>query len=904
MANVQIPNLGAATSLDGSEQLEIVQAGTSVRTTTGAVAGLNPGPTGATGPQGATGPTGATGATGPTGVTGPSGLVGPTGATGPTGITGATGPTGATGASGTPGTAGAVGATGATGPTGLTGPTGVQGPTGASGASGTVGATGATGATGPTGLGATGATGPVGATGPTGVTGATGPTGIGATGATGPTGLTGATGPVGATGPTGATGPVSIGITYKGSVPTTGSLPSVGNTNGDAYSVDADNRLYVWNGSSWTDAGAFNVGPTGPTGATGAVGATGPVGATGSTGPTGPTGLTGATGPTGLTGPTGINFTGAYNGSTAYQVNDVVTYNDSSYICISPATGYVPTNPTYWSPLALAGVTGPSGATGPTGLTGATGPTGLTGPTGATGPTGLTGATGPTGPTGPGFTWRGAYDNLTSYAVNDVVSYTNGSTYICISPATGYIPTNATYWAIYTQAGATGPTGATGPVGATGPTGLTGATGSTGATGATGPTGLTGATGPIGATGPVGATGATGPTGPSGTPTPAGSTTQVQYNNAGALGASANFTFDGTSTVTVASTDAGATAAPLVNLYRNSASPAASDSLGRLTFTGKDSGGADQDYSYIQGVIADPTATSEDGELAFFTVGGGTISEKMRLSSLGYLGIGTNSPETRLQVSGEIRTSSNISLSSSSYVYSYSGGTSSTVRSGFLLDGTNALVQTFTGGNERMRVTSTGGVAIGKTSVTTGYLFDVDGSASIGAGTDITPDANWSGQLTANGNGYKGGISLNATGVWVGGNSPSRAIIFAVNETEKARITTGGALFVGASSTPWNGSLIRAVDSVQIASGAGLDLSSSLCGAVVISVYETNGGVGGLFFLNYASTSVKIAGGGEATDTGTTFAVVKNATSHTSTLINKSAVTRTYKIVVIAGDIA
>ena len=42
MANITIPNLPAAISLSGAEQLEVVQAGTSVRTTTGQIAGLAP----------------------------------------------------------------------------------------------------------------------------------------------------------------------------------------------------------------------------------------------------------------------------------------------------------------------------------------------------------------------------------------------------------------------------------------------------------------------------------------------------------------------------------------------------------------------------------------------------------------------------------------------------------------------------------------------------------------------------------------------------------------------------------------------------------------------------------------------------------------------------------------------
>ena len=83
MSNVQIPNLPVATSLDGQEQLEIVQGGVSRRTTTGAVSGITPGPTGPTGAPGITGPTGATGATG---ATGPQGDIGPTGSQGVTGL--------------------------------------------------------------------------------------------------------------------------------------------------------------------------------------------------------------------------------------------------------------------------------------------------------------------------------------------------------------------------------------------------------------------------------------------------------------------------------------------------------------------------------------------------------------------------------------------------------------------------------------------------------------------------------------------------------------------------------------------------------------------------------------------------------------------------------------------------
>jgi hypothetical protein len=86
------------------------------------------GATGATGIQGEVGDTGSVGATG---VPGPAGEVGATGATGVTGDAGATGETGPIGVTGATGVQGPVGVTGATGAQGETGPVGVTGATGA-----------------------------------------------------------------------------------------------------------------------------------------------------------------------------------------------------------------------------------------------------------------------------------------------------------------------------------------------------------------------------------------------------------------------------------------------------------------------------------------------------------------------------------------------------------------------------------------------------------------------------------------------------------------------------------------------------------------------------------------------------------------------------------------------------
>lgn len=138
----------------------------------------------------------------------------------------------------------------------------------------------------------------------------------------------GPTGPTGPTGATGATGPQGTSINFAGTVADITALNAItGQAVNDAYIVESDGNLWVWDGATWNDAGQI-VGPQGPTGATGAdstvPGPTGPTGATGEKGATGATGaastVPGPTGPTGLTGPTGATGAGVPTGGTAGQI--------------------------------------------------------------------------------------------------------------------------------------------------------------------------------------------------------------------------------------------------------------------------------------------------------------------------------------------------------------------------------------------------------------------------------------------------------------------------------------------------------------------------------------------------------------------------------------------------------
>jgi len=79
------------------------------------------------------------------------------------------------------------------------------------------------------------------------------------------------------------------------------------------------------------------------------------------------------------------------------------------------------------------------------------------------------------------------------------------------------------------------------------------------------------------------------------------------------------FTSDitGTGNFTLTSTDAGSSAAPEFELYRNSSSPADADYLGQLKFTGESDDGSKEIYAKITGKISDASSGTEDGIIEF-----------------------------------------------------------------------------------------------------------------------------------------------------------------------------------------------------------------------------------------------------------------------------------------------
>jgi hypothetical protein len=65
-----------------------------------------------------------------------------------------------------------------------------------------------------------------------------------------------------------------------------------------------------------------------------------------------------------------FNWKGAYNNSTAYVADDVVSSGGNSYVCILASTGNAVSNGTYWSLMASAGADGSDGTNGTNGTNG------------------------------------------------------------------------------------------------------------------------------------------------------------------------------------------------------------------------------------------------------------------------------------------------------------------------------------------------------------------------------------------------------------------------------------------------------------------------------------------------------------------------------------------------------
>jgi hypothetical protein len=139
------------------------------------------------------------------------------------------------------------------------------------------------------------------------------------------------------------------------------------------------------------------------------------------------------------------------------------------------------------------------------------------------------------------------------------------------------------------------------------------------------------------------------------------------FNTAPAFtGATASFTY----------VDSGASQGPAITFDRNSGSPAASDALAFLLFSGRDSGAAAQNYAGIRASITDPTAASEDGVLELYTVTAGTFGAAATLGGGLYMAGATDPGAGKVAATGiNLTTGAVINWASSDVLLTHSANT-------------------------------------------------------------------------------------------------------------------------------------------------------------------------------------------------------------------------------------
>jgi hypothetical protein len=189
-------------------------------------------------------------------------------------------------------------------------------------------------------------------------------------------------------------------------------------------------------------------------------------------------------------------------------------------------------------------------------------------------------------------------------------------------------------------------------------------------------------------------------------------------------------------------------------------------------------------FGKIQG-IKEGSASSWNGALLFGTTqSNSAITEKMRITSTGNVGIGTSSPSGRLQVSSATAGDDQIWLQSTTYTGGYSTLGYNANTGEFRIkqnDGGSAGITFYTGASasEKMRITPAGNVGIGTTSPT--QPLEVNGTILSTTGSSGT-------------------IALGATTVRIEGNASSREMMFYTFNSERMRITSGGDVGIGTSS--------------------------------------------------------------------------------------------------------
>lgn len=248
--------------------------------------------------------------------------------------------------------------------------------------------------------------------------------------------------------------------------------------------------------------------------------------------------------------------------------------------------------------------------------------------------------------------------------------------------------------------------------------------------------------------------------------------------------------------VTVTSTDGGATAGPILDLYRDSASPAASDQIGEVRFSGEDSAGNKQLYARIYGQIADATSTTEDGQVRVAVVSNGTETLMLVLTESGAI-----LPDLTTQDIGSgAKPWRNVFLGSTGKLDFGNGDVTVTASANTLTFAGASSGYIFNDGNVGIGTSSPSGllhVSYNANSTGWQYLQQVNTGASAAAALNVLNTGGGDLRVTVNSANNTGGVGASGVTIFQHANA---AMGFGTNATERMRITGGGNIAIGAGA--------------------------------------------------------------------------------------------------------
>ena len=178
------------------------------------------------------------------------------------------------------------------------------------------------------------------------------------------------------------------------------------------------------------------------------------------------------------------------------------------------------------------------------------------------------------------------------------------------------------------------------------------------------------------------------------------------------------------------------------------------------------------------------------------------------------LGVGTTTPITALEINSDDDLTSftgtgrgSVTITNSDYAsgdhnaidFCYSPDVPPSARIAAQMTGSGSLLKFGTTNSYGSGVTNTaltidpaGNIGIGKTAP--------ESMLHLAPGTDLTPNANGVGHIMIDGNGWTSFFTMDGTGTWVGGNSASRAMYLATDETARLTVTGSGDVGIGTTS--------------------------------------------------------------------------------------------------------